>query len=485
MASDTKVRPRCDRHPPMSVKFCCDQCRMLMCGLCTRMDNGNNLCLACGGVCRPPSDIELSMNLKRQTRIFINNGEPSLSPAARPKPLTPPPSTRIMAKQTSPGIPQPPSAIIAPLAGSLTAAASVAPEPATETSAAEPVFTPPVLGHVGPYFCKNHELSLATRRCFPCHEEFCEECVKPVNANYHCLSCGQMVTPIPPEEQGLPQPTMGERLNDMLHYPFKGEGLWMVILGSVFLWLLSFAGWRGSALGYGYLYAYLMKMCRASATGRETPPPWPSFGNWADDLASPLWQFFLVRTICLAPALLYIFLTLPAPLDFMLGGADQPSGYEMEEPEAPEEVLPEIALLKDPQADLGEVQERNTRKKIERSAERRAWNAPGPLLYVLMFLGLGYMPMALLGLILYRSYAALSPVFVFKSIAKVPQEVMLAYGLLLIAEIGFFTASRTQLVPFVGGLIGAAVWLYFMMVQMRVLGIMYFYNQKRLGWFTR
>jgi len=99
--------------------------------------------------------------------------------------------------------------------------------------------------------------------------------------------------------------------------------------------------------------------------------------------------------------------------------------------------------------------------------------------------GLLYLPMALLGVALCETMAGVNPILVVPSILKVPLEYLAACVLLglLVAlrfSIGTFVSGA---LPVVGSLIDGFFALYFLTVEMRILGLTYFANEEKLGWF--
>ena len=92
----------------------------------------------------------------------------------------------------------------------------------------------------------------------------------------------------------------------------------------------------------------------------------------------------------------------------------------------------------------------------------------------------------LLACVLFRTKEVLNPVFVFGSIAKVRKDYVPAYIILMLAEMaGMLGALSGAIIPFIGNAIVQPVWMYLMMVQMRVMGELYCDNRNKLAWFAR
>ena len=95
-----------------------------------------------------------------------------------------------------------------------------------------------------------------------------------------------------------------------------------------------------------------------------------------------------------------------------------------------------------------------------------------------------YFPMGLLALALFDSVAALNPVVIVKAIVRIPFRYLLACLLFFLvyyvnASFGGYLAEIT----FVGMVIQTFFSLYTMMVAMRILGLIYYANAKKIGWF--
>lgn len=94
--------------------------------------------------------------------------------------------------------------------------------------------------------------------------------------------------------------------------------------------------------------------------------------------------------------------------------------------------------------------------------------------------------MAFLGVAVFSSLAAVNPILIVPSVLKVPLQYFLTCVLL-----GFVLAVRwagdgilTLLIPIpiVPDVISGFVGLYFLTVQCRILGLLYYCNHNRLAW---
>lgn len=307
------------------------------------------------------------------------------------------------------------------------------PEPAAE---AEPRFVPK-FGKQPPFFCKNHKEVKATRKCEICHEEYCDACAKMIEDNPKCPDCAAQLFALLPEDQGFPPKTLGQKIKDSFRYPLKGSGVIMLILGGIYLNMMQYAGVYGYA-GMIYIWAYYLKVCRTSASGRESPPDWPDMHELGGA------QYYVIPKIVAAlPALVYLAAFTDVSLAALIMGADESAG--------------------------------------------------GPIYYLIKIAGAVYVPMAILALVLFRSYDVLNPVFVFSSIRKAGRDYVLVFVILIVGECAMGAAV---LVTLIASLISMGelgfyafkfamtfISMYFMLVEMRVLGDMYYFNQRRLNWF--
>ncbi|GAG23945.1 unnamed protein product, partial [marine sediment metagenome] len=96
-----------------------------------------------------------------------------------------------------------------------------------------------------------------------------------------------------------------------------------------------------------------------------------------------------------------------------------------------------------------------------------------------------YLPMGLIAVALFDSFAALNPVIVVAGIAKTFPAYLLAAAVLFLCYLlsGLLQGFVSSLVPLLGSLVATAVSLYFLMVEMRLLGLLYNTHQHRLKWF--
>jgi hypothetical protein len=184
----------------------------------------------------------------------------------------------------------------------------------------------------------------------------------------------------------------------------------------------------------GYIFLFMQTVISASANGEDRMPMYPPFENWWYDAVEPYFRLLGLLACCLAPAIL---------------------------------------------------------SRSYLGAEFR------PLTLLLGFLGFGYFSMALLAVSVCDSLFAMSPRVVIPSICRIPLEYG-AYCLLFVVLTGATSVIGQALLetsvnysrnPFARDPFGIYrvlavefVFLYFTVVEMRLLGLLFLTGRKKLGW---
>jgi len=231
-------------------------------------------------------------------------------------------------------------------------------------------------------------------------------------------------------EEKAPPKLFIEQLPGVFLYPFKGHGIYALIGGTLFLWVLDFllmvpfVGFILAVFVGGYLSAYVMKIIRSSSDGEEEVPDWPDFTDFWDDILRPFFLLISVVIVSMTPAVIFFI----AFKDYVFSI---------------------------------------------------------PISLALVFLGSLLMPMALIAVSMFESVRALNPVFIISSIIKVPLDYLIAVVFLLLA-VALEAVVKNILVlaiPFVGAIIGSFLSLYFLIIEARILGLIYNSNRIKLNWF--
>jgi hypothetical protein len=298
-----------------------------------------------------------------------------------------------------------------------------------------------------PAVCHHHRRALARWVCGSCHKFLCDLCISSRRAGPTegkvCRGCGGECAPVAVRLVAPERKSFFALLPGTFSYPFKGDGLMLLIAGTVFFAVLDFAAYVAgyapllgfvalviiTVFGLGYLFAYAKNIVATSAQGEDRTPGWPDFSEWGSDIIVPFFQLLALLLMSFGP---------PVAL----------AGWGISE----------------------------------------GW-LPGWTLGPAFAVGCLVAPMALLGISLYDTIAALNPVLIVVSILKVPVDYLAAcvvFGLVVLVQwLGELLLKAVLPVPIVPPLVSTFVGLYFFTVEMRVLGLLYLANKARLGWFGR
>jgi pSer/pThr/pTyr-binding forkhead associated (FHA) protein len=219
-------------------------------------------------------------------------------------------------------------------------------------------------------------------------------------------------------------------------YPLKRNGLFLLAVGTlVFGTIFFFATFRFNgrfmaglvglilaAYVIGYLFLYMQAIITSTALGGKEMPPWPEYENWWDSGAQPYFRLLAIFSACVAPAILCAA---------YFGSAGR--------------------LLLAP------------------------W----------LVAAFCYGPMALLAVAMDDSLAALNPLLVIPAIGRVPLEYLVSC--LLFGGLLFGLSELTARIgllhpPIVRQMLNVFIGLYFMVVEMRLLGLLYYTRKDRFGW---
>lgn len=280
--------------------------------------------------------------------------------------------------------------------------------------------------------CKVHPPIPAEWRCESCQGVFCSPCIKDLSVGKMrvaiCTACGGRSIPLTPVEKGIPPRSFFPEVLNSFAYPFRKNGWSMLVVGTLFFafldWIASFLGILISVIVGGYLCSFALKIIACSANGEDEMPDWPDLSNLWDDIVWPLILVLLTLFLCMVPALAWEF-----------GVSHQPDA----------------------------------------------------IFWILIGAGMLYLPMGLIAVTLFHTLLALNPVLVIGSILKAP----LPYGIAALVFVAVYAISlfgQTVLagaVPYAGPAMAGFVSLYLLVVDMRILGMLYHTNSDRLGWFEK
>ncbi len=297
--------------------------------------------------------------------------------------------------------------------------------------------------------CQNHPGVPATRQCQACRGNYCADCMKVrtlgQNKIEFCPHCGGRCRPIgsrPFPSPDQPQPAQVSFVSAFA-YPFKESGWAILAGGSLFFGLIDLAIIFAGSIGAGvlglalvlvvtfgilaYLAAFSFEIIRSSAQGEGHLPGWPDLSDTWQDLGVPLFHFLGTLILSFGPFLVYY-------------------------------------------------------KFFQESTSLN------PTAFSLLGAGIAYFPMATLAVAMSQSIAGANPIFVILSILKIPGSYLVAcilLGLTMTALGAAMLFPEILPIPIVGIFLSYFALLYFTAVLMRILGLTYYLNRRRLGWFSR
>lgn len=280
--------------------------------------------------------------------------------------------------------------------------------------------------------CDRHPDKPGVRTCETCSGRYCEFCTARRQATglaHVCPACwvrGRLVETRP---AGSASALAGE-LSGAFSYPLAGGG-WVAlvagaVLGGVLSWFIAVGGFfmLFFALAFflamvGYVWVWLLRIVSATADGEDSLPDWPDFSGLGGMVVQAA-VLFLLLALC----------GIPIALTWLAGAQSMP------------------ALL------------------------------------AALVVGLSCFPMGMLALAMSGSIRALNPLLVVPSIFKVGRGYLVAIGALVVVMLVRLVVERAlDGVPLVGGLLLGVASLYFLVVQARVVGLLYRVYERDLGWF--
>ena len=296
----------------------------------------------------------------------------------------------------------------------------------------------------GPAMCKYHPSSNARYLCTQCQLHYCDLCVttRPggERTGKFCRKCSgecvamnvQLIVPVDQHANFF------SSIPGAFAYPFKPKSLWFLVAGTVFFALVDFLGTYSIYLRVvyiGYTFAYLQRLIHMASQGSDEAAGWPDISAFWDDIMIPFFQTIGLFLVCFGPAI----------------GIGIWVGF-----------------------DLG-----NTANVVS----WKLW-----LLGVSVLGGAVYYPMALLAVAMFDGIVSANPLVVIPAMIRVPLEylvVLAITGFIFVVQIAGKYLEDFIPVPVLPDLLIAGIGLYFLTVQGRLLGLMYYAKRDNLGWFKR
>jgi len=298
--------------------------------------------------------------------------------------------------------------------------------------------------------CRYHPRNPAHLFCPKCHGSYCEMCVNlravGGESKSFCRTCAVACTPVQPSEHELVEVPFTSRIAGAFKYPFKGDGVVLMCAGTVLFlvvdgarWISRFAFIYGliavillTIFGTGYLTAFLRRVITSTADGDEEMPEWPEMEDFASDVFAPFMQLIGTVVFCFAPM---IGLTIYAAT---AGNGDS------------------------------------------------TWL--GWATTTAMVFGCVYFPMAFTAVAMTDSIVAVNPMVIIPSIMKMLRQYVLTVVVLAVILLARWLLHRLLEkflpVPLLPTIITSLIGLYLLVVEMRILGLLYRSNKDKLGWFA-
>ncbi len=384
--------------------------------------------------------------------------------------------------------------------------------------------------------CANHPQWEADYKCTKCGHYLCIHCVveKQAGTNRYmaCKSCQDLCKKVDKTYAIVPFYRM---LPQLFTAPLQGWGPFMILINALLVLLSKLGKISLYPVVFGVFYlmslAYLLWIVKYAARGRETVPDWPDTSD-IFELTRIGGRASLATFISFLPLIAFASLYLFTPvLNFMkpailkesmiasqLVNQQQPEQYPstsqiMENarppsPDAESGAVPDTSFVEQMavQQGGGSVEDmspdarRKFQEKIaiqnkahEEIARRQAVQSSEflqkQIIFVIIAILLGvigciYYPMALAVTAVWNVIRPLwNPPFIFKLIRRIALDYVIFLAFLAIfSGIGWLATTFIGLIPYVGGIIGSFVAMYFYFVISFMLGRLCYSNDQKLEW---
>ena len=275
-------------------------------------------------------------------------------------------------------------------------------------------------------YCSTHPQEIAGWKCERCGKKFCSQCVQYQTFGMVkvavCDQCKDRCIELKPPRMVKPFWT---QIPQMLSYPFVKGGAAITIIGAIVA-MLPYIGL--------IIYPYSLSILNASARGKDRMPDWPDFSDIWEDILLPALRLMIGSLYVFVPLGIYIYLKFKLIFDI-----SDPSTF--------------MKILLD----------------------------PINLLFIIF--AWVYLPMVTIIVAVFkRLMPALNPITVFRLINAIKKEyfIMLLLGLLFGLANGVISGI-IGIFPF-GSFFGKMINWYFLIVEMRLLGLMVYQVEEKLGW---
>jgi hypothetical protein len=297
-----------------------------------------------------------------------------------------------------------------------------------------------------------------------CKASFCDECIKVQRiTNVDCQICKEcggkcdaIASDAPPKDSSEASSSFFSQLPSVFAYPFVQGGAARFFIGVIFFSLLSFIS-AYSVYGLflalfiaGYICAWFIGIIHATVNGEDALAAWPEFSDFWSDIVSPYFLVIGATLLCRLPALAAF------------------AGFLILEGESIYDLFFFIQALISPFA-IGYA--------------FLPWYGAVTVIS-LEILGALYFPMAVLAVAMFGTLGAVNPRMVLGSIAKVPGPYAIVCFLFFVMTISALLCKLIfAFIPLLGAFFAYSLTFYLMVVQARILGLIYRTSQKQLAWF--
>ncbi|MFW6123965.1 MAG: DUF4013 domain-containing protein [Acidobacteriota bacterium] len=233
-----------------------------------------------------------------------------------------------------------------------------------------------------------------------------------------------------PEKKRIP---FWKNLGTVFSYPLAKRGTTVILAGAALFAVLNSLPVFGFLLSlifvYPFLIAYMLNIIRYVGDGEEQMPGWPEVSDLWESMLLPAFRIFLATLICYMPVVILFIVAVKFSIP-----------------------LSSLSFL----------------------------------FIIFVVLGTFYYPMALISVALYENgLAPLNFPLLIKAMFKMKGDYFLAVLSMFVLEIiAFFVNLVLQIrVPVIGLFVFWVVTLYFVTVQMYILGNVYYVHENDLNWF--
>ncbi|OIP31246.1 MAG: hypothetical protein AUK47_22855 [Deltaproteobacteria bacterium CG2_30_63_29] len=287
--------------------------------------------------------------------------------------------------------------------------------------------------------CNNHTALSAAWTCNDCFADFCDSCVVKKDMTYAtfelCPTCGGACHPRRYGGMAARDFDFVGSVPKALTYPatpsiFMVLGIMVFVLFFVYLMAATFIfvvfGLLVKLVIYGYFGVYAMSIARTTGLGEDEPPDWPDGSDLRADLGSAILRFFGAMLVPYFPAILLF-------LGILFGYLS---------------------------------------------------TSVTPFIFIFAIIGSLYAPMSLLAVSMGQTIGAASPHVCFPAIRVCLKDYALAIVFLLGVVLlnWLVSVTITLQIGFIGLLIAESIGFYFMMVQARVMGLLYRAHHEEFNW---